>query len=326
MWLRTWLLASLLFLGMVASLEGYWRSLGHFATVHDDPALWAEMRTRVDDDPGTVVLLGMSRMQLDFSSRVFHARFPGRRLVRLEAPLRHPTGALFSLAYDEDFRGTVIVSAAMPWLQRGSYTAFFGEFAFLEKRYGWNARINRNAGSILQSHLAILNPTLGLREVIAELYTRGRTPEPHYLLTHPDRGRAGHHALRTDLVKLTSHIAKDARKRYEEDYILPEALFDQLKRTERLAQRIVDRGGRVIFVRFPTTGRLWQIDEHYYPRADYWDPFAARTAIDTLHFRDVPALAAFTCPDGSHIDASDQDAFTEALLDALDARGWLRTD
>ena len=117
------------------------------------------------------------------------------------------------------------------------------------------------------------------------------------------------------------------QKAHLRGHLEPEPLFDQLKSTERNAERIRARGGRVILVRFPTSGALWtSVDERFYPRAEYWDVFAARTGMHMLHFQDVPGLAGFDCPDGSHIDAKDRTAFTEALLDALDERGWLDFD
>jgi hypothetical protein len=73
----------------------------------------------------------------------------------------------------------------------------------------------------------------------------------------------------------------------------------------------------VIFVRFPTSGVLWELEEQRYPRKDYWDVFAAESRAATVHFKDYPALARFQCPDGSHLDYRDAVPFTKALAEIL---------
>ncbi len=57
--------------------------------------------------------------------------------------------------------------------------------------------------------------------------------------------------------------------------------------------------------------------ERQSPRRQFWDQFARKTRATTLHFADVPALAAFQCPDGSHLDYRDRGRFTQHLAIAL---------
>ena len=80
-----------------------------------------------------------------------------------------------------------------------------------------------------------------------------------------------------------------------------------------MARRIRARGGQVIFVRMPTSEPLWTRQARAYPRADYWDRFAAASGSPTIHFADYPSLSCFECPDYSHLDASDAPAFSHAL-------------
>ena len=49
MWLRTWLIVGTLLLVALTSLEVFWRTQGHSATVIDDIALWAEQAIDVLD-------------------------------------------------------------------------------------------------------------------------------------------------------------------------------------------------------------------------------------------------------------------------------------
>jgi hypothetical protein len=90
-------------------------------------------------------------------------------------------------------------------------------------------------------------------------------------------------------------------------------LEDRLQHLQALVARIEQRGGEVIFVRFPSTRRVLEIDEIRHPRAVFWDRFAALAGGRKLHFADYPELAAFELPDGVHLDVHDQPAFTRAL-------------
>jgi hypothetical protein len=87
-----------------------------------------------------------------------------------------------------------------------------------------------------------------------------------------------------------------------------------------LAAHIEARGGHVIFVELPSNGRTRAVEERRYPRDRYWDVFAATIGHPAFTVRDVPALASFLCPDGSHLDARDAAAFSRALAKELEAR------
>ena len=88
-----------------------------------------------------------------------------------------------------------------------------------------------------------------------------------------------------------------------------------------MASAIERRGGKVVFVRMPTSDEHWALDESKYPKALYWDRFAAVAEATAIHFLDVPGLAGFECPDTSHLDTRDSVAFTGRLVHELLDRG-----
>jgi hypothetical protein len=93
------------------------------------------------------------------------------------------------------------------------------------------------------------------------------------------------------------------------------------------AERIAERGGRVVFVRMPTSGRARRRTDRLFPRKDFWDRFAARVAdvpgVEALHYQDDPTLRTIETPDEMHIDQADSPTFTAALVDELGRRGAL---
>jgi D-alanyl-lipoteichoic acid acyltransferase DltB (MBOAT superfamily) len=93
-----------------------------------------------------------------------------------------------------------------------------------------------------------------------------------------------------------------------------------------LVRRFAARGGRVIWVELPSSGRTRAVEERRYPRTQYWEWFAGHVELrgSALSVHDDPALDTFRCPDGSHLDPSDAPAFTRELAGALVRRRLLR--
>lgn len=110
-------------------------------------------------------------------------------------------------------------------------------------------------------------------------------------------------------IKVFGHqyeVDKPTIKRYE--------LFT--KKAEPLIERIQSRGGKVIFVAYPLSGDIWELNEKAFPRKDFWNSFALKTSAQTIHFKDYPELQ-FELPDGSHLDSRDSSAYTKALMEII---------
>ncbi len=73
----------------------------------------------------------------------------------------------------------------------------------------------------------------------------------------------------------------------------------------------------------PTTGEYAAREAEVFPRANYWDVFAAHTTATTLHFADFPTLAAMVCAEGSHLYLDDARIFTRWLAETLRTRAIL---
>ena len=78
--------------------------------------------------------------------------------------------------------------------------------------------------------------------------------------------------------------------------------------------KIRSRGGKVIFVRLPSTGELLDLEKERTPRDAYWDRLLDETGVPGIHFEDYPELSNFDCPEWSHLTRSDAVTFTRNLL------------
>jgi hypothetical protein len=89
-----------------------------------------------------------------------------------------------------------------------------------------------------------------------------------------------------------------------------------IARIKRAAERIERRGGKVVAVHLPHCCDLRRAEERKYPPSTYWA--AVEGALEVaIYFDDYPALNAFSCPDGSHLDRRNSPAFTRALAEIV---------
>jgi len=72
-----------------------------------------------------------------------------------------------------------------------------------------------------------------------------------------------------------------------------------------------------VFIRFPVTGKVKEIEDRATPRAGPWTRLLQETGAPGIHFVDHPELAGFQCPEWSHLSASDSVEFSHRLAPHL---------
>jgi hypothetical protein len=333
--------ALVLALAFVAAMEWRLAQRGFLPTAVDSEELWLQERQRAAAlGDRALILLGASRIQLDTDLDVLRRR-TGLVPVQLAIDGSAFMPVLEGLAADPDVTGTVIVDVAdkplaIPPSGTDAGAVYAADYARMPPRRGidfhWaEARLGQLARLHLRSYAD------GARPVTSFLLRVLPSNEaPQYLVTLPDRSRladytrvpmpafylaraarnaglAGPPPARDadDLVrKLRAHIATLRPKDNA-------AYLREVDRLLRASAAIEARGGHVRFVAMPTSGLVREAESAFFPRAEFYDRLAARAGGRALHSADVPALARFQCPDGSHLDYRDRAAFTEALVDAL---------
>jgi len=96
-------------------------------------------------------------------------------------------------------------------------------------------------------------------------------------------------------------------------------IFDEVKTS---IAKIIARGGKVIFVRTPSSGGYWEHEPIQFPRAKYYDKLLSETGCKGIHFKDYPDMANFICPEWSHLKKEDAVLYTQALIKALQKENW----
>ena len=316
-WGRAWVLALGIVMAGLAGIEYVYRHAGIRGSVVDDLDLWSYQRSRVHGPPGSVVaLLGSSQMQLGFATGWFRQHMPQRKSVQLAVDGTHPFATLRDLAEDPDFRGIVIVDISVWGLSRGARESQ-SEFAHhYHHASSLNRRLNRATSAWLEERLALRAPGVDLLRVLRT----GNLPAPFYVVTKADRSRQADYTM-IDIAPHRAERVRQTREAHLGPPIPADRWINEALAAEPLVHRIQERGGKVAFVVFPSTGESRRIFESAYPRSLYWDRFAERTRAVTLHFLDVPELANLPCPDTIHLDQRDTGRFTAVLIRELERRG-----
>jgi len=311
-WALTWAVALAVAASIVCGWEVLLRVRGvGFASVDDSAELWARQRERAALlGKDAVILIGASEMQMgiDVDAMRRHTTGTPVQLAISAAPFMP---VLANLADDPRITGTVVVSFSM---------ASFCSTTTDSISERWVRHYERLRASRTRLFYEHLEDALG-RAVAAVLISQGRGARPQqliwseratYVRTLPDRTQQADYQI----------VDREAAYRHRVDVYLsgeepalrtvPD-LDARLSALESMVEKIQGRGGRVILVRFPTTKRIWEMDEILYPKETYWNALASRTSARTIHFADYPSLSGFDLPDGVHIDYRDAPAFTDAL-------------
>src|SRR4030095_15772231 len=82
-------------------------------------------------------------------------------------------------------------------------------------------------------------------------------------------------------------------------------------------EKIRTRGGKIVFVRFPNSGGLKELEDKITPREKTWDPLLKMTGAPGIYYSDFPDLSGFNCPEWSHLSAGDSVEFSKRLVPHL---------
>lgn len=328
-WLKTWVPALLLAAVALLGRELYWRGRGFVPIVRDDTDLWCQMRDAASSgDRRTIALVGASRMRRGVSPQVLAAECPGYRVVQLAVGGSSPVAILQDLAADERFRGIVVCSLSAQFViedHRGLQASYLHYY-----RHDWNLskRLDRAMRTAVQSTFVIAQLDLSWRVLLRKVLDGERTYAPA-LRQYADRfsvfdfrrpggdPQALEGARQFALDWFPDRIQRARRSATREQWLERVGLIDAAVR------RIQARGGKVLFVRPPSSGPVRRVEEDNYPRKDYWDVFAASITAPTVHFEDVPVLRALECPEWAHLNEAGTTQFTTAIAAQLHRLGMV---
>ncbi len=322
-WGRVWLIGLLTTVIFLGCWEIFWRTRGFQPTIQDDWGIWAKVRRQaVSQGERAIILVGASRIQTGLHPDIFE-EVTGKRPLVLAIDGSSPIPVLENLAEDDRIAGTVICSLNPMFL--GEDSDDFGRSKKWIRRYNeqkWSSRIETQLSIFVEQAFVFRYTGLQPNQLWQNLVDK-QWPRPFYAPMRPDRYRTMDFSLIDVERILRGRIKRELDFQKSAGPLSHEQFIDKVARIDRLIQKIENRGGRVMFIRFPSTGVVRQLEGQTWPRKKYWDILVTNAGAKAIHFEDYPTLSGFDCPDGSHLDVRDAEIFTRSLAEILLEKKWI---
>lgn len=311
---------------------GYWefhvRSNGYIAVIDDNKALWAESYKRLrNSNVNDVVLLGSSRVHFDIQGEVWEAR-TGIKPIMLASDGTTPTTVFQDIVNNTDFNGLVVVgiTPGLFFTPNIRETFFWNRAAVRLEHYydGTYAQyLNYKLSIPLENTFAFLNGNeedwnddLDLKTILAQIEFGNRIPNPvppfyNFAKVDLDRNVTMFEKTKADtafantIIRAWKFFGSGAPPAVKEPVI---ELYNEL------IPKFEARGGRVIFLRCPSSGGYRSRESVGIPRSEFYDDFLTQVKSKGYHFEDYPQLNQFDCPEESHLYTPDANIFTDELI------------
>ncbi len=328
-WGKVWILVLVLFALTLVVWEGFWRWQGfHRVPKEQDVKHWVLMRKEASQlGEKAAVLIGSSRIMTDIDADVFAAT-AGVQPIQLGISGASPISVLQHLADDKSFTGTVICDfhEVFVYTSEASQAVRLSPDDFLKEYEGRSfledllpKRLESSGKALLKETFVFQMQELSLSNVLHNM-VRGKLPpkpEDPYMIIKDGKISNLKNIKDSDKDLLTKHFEDLTMNFINKGSMSWDKLPKIIAKIERAVEKIQGRGGKVTLVCLPVSGKLWEINEQYFPKKTYWDFLAANTKARTIHFKDYPSLAAYECVDGSHLGGNDVKTFTKALIEIL---------
>ena len=328
-------LAGFLVLTLILSWEFYLRHRGIEADFDDNAELWANKRAMVyEPSDKATVFIGSSRIKYDLDIPTWE-KSTGNHAVQLATVGSSPRLILSNLAKDQKFKGRLVVDITeiLFFSLNPKFTKRPSDgIEFYKKRTP--AQLASNFfGSPLQSSFVFLNEEFfSLNALLARFHLKDRVgilPPMDFPfgfgLTQSNRQTkmSANFVADTNLQNRVKAVWYGLSKANPTPPIKGKSL-DSLIQTVRMdVDKIRARGGKVIFIRTPSSGPFLMGENIGYPRNLYWEKLLLVTNCKGVYFADYPATAHFQCPEFSHLKPQDAILYTQNLIQILGSEnGW----
>lgn len=332
--IKAGLFAILLVVAFVLSWEWNWRSKGFKTTYNDDKGLWTNKRGEVYQPTNkATVFIGSSRIKFDLDIPTWE-KLTGENAVQLSLVGTSPRLLLQDLADDEAFKGKLVIdiTEVLFFSQNPVFHKSAIEAISFYKKQTPSEYVSAKVNFALESQLAFLEERrFSLNALLGELELPNR-PGVFVVPAFPKGFEWTTFDRQTYMSDMFLSNPNDLKKQTDiwsklimsdpTPSISGQALQVILDEIKIAVNKIQARGGRVIFVRTPSSGPMAEGENQKYPRNKYWDVLLKHTNTHGIHYKDYPQTASLICPEWSHLAPKDAILYTEHLVKLLHQKGW----
>ena len=327
----------LVVIAAAAAWEFYCRSIGYGPTLNDNEDFWTMARRRVT--PESIVIIGDSRGWYDVDLDELQKGL-GKRPVQLAMGGGCAYPVLADLASDENFHGTIICSVVPRLFVAPPGSPPMERTEKAVRRYHTQTpaqRVSQYLAIPLEERVAFLKQEeLTLEDLLKRLpipnrpYAQLRPRLPPYFGTLDRERRA---RMIEECARPGSELARTIQQIWIALFTPPppptyipteefgkkmgQAIEQRFRDVAEAVRKLHARGGKIVFVRFPNSGGLKDLEDRVTPRAGIWDRVIKDTAAPGIYYEDFPELKGFNCPEWSHLSAGDSVEFSKRLLPHL---------
>jgi len=325
-WRGVALMTVLIVSTFLVAWEFYWRFQGYGPSFENTADQWTAQRVKVGTDGANeTVIIGSSRILFDLDLDMWQQALGGPRPIELAVVGTCPLPALHDLAEDESFKGTLLcgVTEAIFFIPAPAPPSEnLAKYVRYAKHWSPTARASYHLSIPLESAFAFLNQEdLKLDALFRRWIPIANRPGAMVMPPYPPYFQTTEYDSRN---KMWSRMETDPVLQQKVQQVwLPlfkmappfggpglDALIGSINAD---VEKIRARGGRVVFMRFPSTGELRQFEKEMWPRAAFWDRLLRETGAPGIHFEDHPELSGFDCPEWSHLTRADAVTYTRSL-------------
>jgi len=324
------MLMALLVIAVIGGWELYLRLHGVTVSYDNGKELWADKRAMVYESPQkTTVFIGSSRIKFDLDIDTWQ-KVTGRHAVQLAIEGSSPIPVLKDLGDDTAFHGRLVVDVTEGlFLSQAPYNLYKpeGNVAYYRARTPAQ-RASFLLDRALESGFVFLDRDFMSLNTMLDAYKVPNRPGVFAFPLFPmdfNRTTFDRQSKMTD--KFVADTAMQHRVQNVWLFVMEmgkhapppkEDPFPTIMQTVKTAvDKIRARGGDVVFLRSPSSGPMFGVEQHVFPRAKVWDPLLASTHSMGIHFTDYPATSHLVCPEWSHLSPQDAVVYTRALVDEL---------
>ena len=312
----------------IISWEAYWRSQDYYPTLNDEEALWAMHRSKVEDLTNNgLIILGSSRAYFDIQLNEWEME-TGVKPIQLSSTGSSPLPTFHDIVHNTNYKGTILIGVtpglffsttypgASPWSRPQSKVNHFHDRTYAQ-------RLNFQLSIPLQNNLIFMSADeeewdndIDLKSLIKRIQIGKRVDKPkkppfyHFGDVNLDRNMSMTQRASTDtafansITKVWQFFGAGAPPPDKEstmNFFLKDL------------QIFKEKGGKVVLVRFPSSGGVRMGENHKLPRKDFWDELVKQSELKAYHFEDYEQFKNLECPEWSHLSAKDARFFTSEL-------------
>ncbi len=319
---KIFLISLLAFIVSFVIVEFLVRKIGLTPTLRMNYLTWSINRKKIDNMAGNkqvAILLGTSRTGANYDQKLLGERLNVEVIQLGLAGTYHPFVFLKDIAENTDFCGKVFVEV-VPLFGNPVYD-YRAERAI---RYYKNSLctseiLNNKIETYIFERSVLLSPRIDITRLEKCIFGGFIMAEfDRYTITKESR-------IYYNYYKYNITTPTHSREFYNSiDVLDNDQWLEYMAKVDSYGKMIIQRGGEVYFVRFPTSGLSKEFEDKTYPREKYWDIFAANTSGVAIHYADFDS--DIKCPEDWHLDWRQASVFTGELVDAIKSRKELVFD